>query len=686
MSTTINLGKVVPEKGVDYFTPEEIAEFKQEATQELQEQITTNANNITDLTTDTENLQDVTGTATDTFSTSSTYAVGDIVVKDKKIYRCITAITTAGAWDSSKWEQLSLRTEQDEQNVKLAEYKEHIELLESNFDIKTSDSSNNMTITDAVNAYNRGNIIIGDGPELEQTQTTGKNIININGTTYTNGDHISKSVSGNTLIVSNSSSSRTGLVWFNIPVTIGQNYNVSYESLVESNTSGNNNISYKFNNSAIVEYTSDFTDYTLYTRINKTDKTVTAEATDNYLTLVIRMTSNVTNRISKLQVEEGTQLTSYESYSGGYDSPSPYWEQDIIVVEGNSNIKIKNKNWFDKENTTWKRNNNTNFGTTNIDTSTTRIRTSSFEFMGAGTYTISGIPSGIALLSVRTYAEEGGSITSEATTSGNTFTLLSTNTVKYIHLLFSGEDFDSSTNELMKNANIQIEKGTTATSYIAYKGQTYPITLPTGMFLGKIGTYGSNYIYGTKDNWKLHSELDYFKIDENNSISSVSISTDPGPRAICQFPSAFSISPINNHYKINRFDRSKMASGLNRFVITVNNRSPYMSLDINILGLVGGETTEVIKEKIITWLESNNVEGYIIVAPTYTDITDETLITQLNNIADGMQTYKDETIVFTSSENLEPNIQFDYAQNPISNMQETITSMQAQILELAGGE
>ena len=40
----------------------------------------------------------------DTFSSSSTYAVGDLVVYDNKIYECITAITTAGAWDNSKWE------------------------------------------------------------------------------------------------------------------------------------------------------------------------------------------------------------------------------------------------------------------------------------------------------------------------------------------------------------------------------------------------------------------------------------------------------------------------------------------------------------------------------------------------------------------------------------------------------
>lgn len=42
------------------------------------------------------------------FSTSSTYAVGDVVLYDNKIYKCTTAVTTAGAWDGSKWTQTTV--------------------------------------------------------------------------------------------------------------------------------------------------------------------------------------------------------------------------------------------------------------------------------------------------------------------------------------------------------------------------------------------------------------------------------------------------------------------------------------------------------------------------------------------------------------------------------------------------
>ena len=48
-------------------------------------------------------LRKILGLNVDTFSTTKTYAVGDYVVHDLKLYKCTTAVTTAGAWNSSKW-------------------------------------------------------------------------------------------------------------------------------------------------------------------------------------------------------------------------------------------------------------------------------------------------------------------------------------------------------------------------------------------------------------------------------------------------------------------------------------------------------------------------------------------------------------------------------------------------------
>ena len=56
-----------------------------------------------------------------------------------------------------------------------------ITALENNFDVATSTNGNNYTITDSASGYNKGNIKIGDGPELSQVTTTGKNLLNTKG-------------------------------------------------------------------------------------------------------------------------------------------------------------------------------------------------------------------------------------------------------------------------------------------------------------------------------------------------------------------------------------------------------------------------------------------------------------------------------------------------------------------------
>ena len=42
------------------------------------------------------------------FSSSAKYAVGDYVLEDGKLYRCTTAVATAGSFDSDDWTQVTL--------------------------------------------------------------------------------------------------------------------------------------------------------------------------------------------------------------------------------------------------------------------------------------------------------------------------------------------------------------------------------------------------------------------------------------------------------------------------------------------------------------------------------------------------------------------------------------------------
>lgn len=45
------------------------------------------------------------------FDATATYDVGDYVIYNGSLYKCTTAVTTAGAWDSTKWTQTTVTDE-----------------------------------------------------------------------------------------------------------------------------------------------------------------------------------------------------------------------------------------------------------------------------------------------------------------------------------------------------------------------------------------------------------------------------------------------------------------------------------------------------------------------------------------------------------------------------------------------
>ncbi len=59
-----------------------------------------------------ENLNKIVeGIAPDIYDSTSTYNIGDYCIYNNILYKCITAIITAEAFDSSKWEQTTVTNE-----------------------------------------------------------------------------------------------------------------------------------------------------------------------------------------------------------------------------------------------------------------------------------------------------------------------------------------------------------------------------------------------------------------------------------------------------------------------------------------------------------------------------------------------------------------------------------------------
>lgn len=357
-------------------------------------------------------------------------------------------------------------------------------------------------------------------------------------------------------------------------------------------------------------FTTDANTYYLRWNINYNDTTITQDNIDAL----------------KLQINSGTERGTYEQYCGGTPSPNPSYPQDIHNVSGNNNIVVCGKNLFDKDNANvingYIRNEGTNF----VITSQYTNKTIMFVGKPNTTYTIS------KKVTDRFRVGLYNSALSEAGTydlssiirndSGTKITITTTSTDYYIYAhILETDNLD----EVL--ATIQIEYGSTATTYEAYNGTTYPINLPSGMELSKIGTY-QDYIYKDSDKWYLHKEIGKFTYNNEGSVNTpatnyynVSGLTNQGW-----------INTLNtNTYLANEYPSVSIQPSDGNFQNETQNMSYAFGLHLN------GTTIRFKDSRGLSASDFKNdlvgTEIYFALAtPTSTEITDTTLIEQLEAI------------------------------------------------------
>ena len=190
----------------------------------------------------------------------------------------------------------------------------------------------------------------------------------------------------------------------------------------------------------------------------------------------------------------------------------------------------------------------------------------------------------------------------------STVTFTPTSTSDYVRITYSD------TGGIITAKNIQLEIGSKANHYTPYG--TTPIEL------NKIGTY-QDYIYKNGGKWYVHKETQKFNI--YNSVYTYSTSLNNDVRyfmaSIGAIGGALSVNILSGAYS-NRFI-NEVGVILGHFYITNNGQTLVFVT----------EQTVTTSDELKTWLLSNPTEIAIPLAtPTNTEITDTTLINQLNNI------------------------------------------------------
>lgn len=314
-------------------------------------------------------------------------------------------------------------------------------------------------------------------------------------------------------------------------------------------------------------------------------------------------------------------------------TPTPEAPIPIKVVTGEQNIIIQSKNLFDKSNysnyrivsrTTGELVQNNSFGTTDY-----------IKVKANQTYYQSNVNAYYSVLYDEN-KEYYGIIGTEKFTPAID---------GYIRTSFSRSNLNL----------VQVEIGEVATTYVPYQTQTYPLSLGN-IELARISNYkdyifknvtGSPYYNADLElnGWYLHKENIIQNLWQMNWIYDSEYST-PVPRTVLRLEGMIS----RGNYLSNCFLSSEMDNQQITNRLKTNSSKWFIALANSLTGIETTDSSGTKLNKIITYLQSVSANIYYgLATPTYTKITDTTLITQLENL-NNARSYKDTTIIECSSE------------------------------------
>lgn len=490
-----------------------------------------------------------------------------------------------------------------------SEIKEKVDAIYQAFP-KTTAEGETPTLDNTANAL----MTIDLKGNTSQETTTGKNMLGLTNGTYTHNGVTAVVLDGKVTV----NGTATATSFISIPLV--KNIDLSNQTVT---LSINNTTTAGDNLTECRVYTSS-TGYLPCSFSSINNSATFTNRTDNYVSVQIRTSSEATynNFVFYPMLESGSSATAYEPYTNGA-SPNPDYPQTVHTVSGDNTIEIVGKNSYSSV---------MEYGTINNSTgengtaSTTQIRTQDYiEVIPSTAYTLWNNNNYSQY--VYEYKSDKTFIGYLSTNTKPPFTFTTNSETKYIKVrTVASETANDLTTKFM------LVKGSTAGDYEPYQSQSYAVNLGT-MELCKIGDY-QDYIYkenkkwykygaigktvlnGTESNWGISQTSGFYRVAKNFISEGIYKYTDTS-RHIDKF--------ICSHFN---------KSTTNAIGITYQYETQlyfYPTSDIT--------TVELWK----TWLSSHNTTVYYVLAtPTTTEITDATLISQLNALA-GAESYSGQT-------------------------------------------
>lgn len=314
----------------------------------------------------------------------------------------------------------------------------------------------------------------------------------------------------------------------------------------------------------------------------------------------------------QIQLESGSTATSFEKYVGGTASPNPDYPQPISVVTGENVVKIEGKNLF---NGTYI---NYAIGGTGGNTwfPSSATRSAIISCQPSTTYTVKKYGGNrLNIADAPTIPSDNSTVNVlYSNNSAMEHTITTSATAHYLLVYVSNDSTEP---------EMQVELGSTATTYEPYQGQSYTISLGT-LELAKIGNYQDR-IYKEDSKWYIEKQVGKVVLDGTESTLYATSGTSYAWSGV-------GTNFVKNVDFLTNYASTTPTSGT-RIKIPNNNiyfyDSGYTSLD-----------------NLKTALASTNLVVYAPLAtPTTTEITNEALVAQLEALYNQAHAYKGRTHV-----------------------------------------
>lgn len=478
---------------------------------------------------------------------------------------------------------------------------------------RTAETGTNFNIT-----AKKGIMALQPKGNIEQATYTGKNLVN-----YTNwiGAYI-----GNDGNVYNDNSKKNALFVDYINVTSNTEYTMSFNASVNNIGISEYDSSKNFIKRTLVAYD------VLKGTVTTTNNTTFIRISFNYNSST-EITDNIINGLNPI-FETGNVRTTFEPYVGGVPSPNPDYPQEVKTVTGDNTIKITGKNLFDK--------NNANIlngyinNSASVITSDTNSKSIYISCKPNTTYTIQKILTTRFRVGYSSSVPEIGTTISGIISNydATNITITTDNNAQYLVAWI----YQTETNPLQNVLDtIQIEESETATTYEAYQETICSLNLDE-IELCKIGDY-QDYFYKENYNWYKHSAIGKVVLDgtENWYTSG---------KAIKILLSDVELTNVSNLYNYsgslgNIAFCDYFTQALPQRLYTSTSSRVYVGFGIAVnpstsAGLFFANN-DISLTDFKTWLSTNNTTVYYVLeTATDTQITDTTLINQLNALQEVM--------------------------------------------------